>query len=517
MEFHFREFEKYSDLVSRNAKEFPDKVCIYFKDKTYTYKELDTMVRRTANVFMAHGVGFGDRVTLLLGNSPEFLFAYFAASMMGAVIVPLNTFLKEREVSINMNDCGSCFLVTGEAFAGVISPLRALVPDMKQVFSFEDTSFDSVNIYKDSAATDAPINVSINPKEDLSTIIYTSGTTGKPKGVMLTHYNLVENGKGYNAGVEGTVDDITLLVLPMFHSFTFLACVSGPFIMGAGIAILGSVMEMSKESYAHFVKRVRPTMLLGVPQVYSTMARMKLTPEQRELFTFRICFSGGAPLPVETIRLFKENYGVPLVEGYGLSEAAPGVAVNPPRGVQKPGSIGLPLIRIEMKVVDENDNEVPINTPGELCVRGPNIMKGYWNQPEETACALRGGWLHTGDVAIKDEDGYYSIVDRLKDLILTKGMNVYPREIEELLYAYPNVLTAAVIGVPDKDGSEIVVAYVKHSPDAKMDETEIKHYLKDKLANFKVPRRIIFTDDIPINASGKVSKKDLRLRHRETV
>jgi long-chain acyl-CoA synthetase len=218
---------------------------------------------------------------------------------------------------------------------------------------------------------------------------------------------------------------------------------------------------------------------------------------------------------VEVINTFKEMYGVPLVEGYGLSEASPGSAVNPRWGIQKVGTIGLPLPGIEMKVVDERGYDVPVKTPGELCIKGENVMKGYWNQPEETAKAIVNDWLHTGDVAIKDEDGYYRIVDRIKDLIITKGMNVYPREIEELLHHYKGIMQAAVVGVPDKDGSEVVIGYVKPEEGATLKETDIKEYLKEHLAAFKIPRRIIFTQDIPLTASGKVMKKELQKRYIE--
>ncbi len=506
------DFKKLPDFISLNAARHPDKPCIFFKDKVYSYRDVNDIVLKVGNVLIANGVKKGDRVVLLMGNCPEFIFSYFGVSAIGAVIVPQNIFLKEAEVSTNMNDCGAEYIITSNAFGEVIKGLQPLVPQMKKIFTYEDNNFNGVNIKTSPHAKAEQINTPID-YEDLTAIIYTSGTTGKPKGVMLTHHNLIVNSLQINQGVEARETDITMLVLPMFHSFTWVACVSGPLRLGGGIAILESVMDMSKEGYYEWLMKIRPTLMLGVPQVYAAMVRAKYPDEVKKNMPFRSYFSGGAPMPVETINQFFAAFHVPLVEGYGMSEASPGAAVNPRSGIQKPGTIGLPLPGIEMKIVDENDNELPINTPGELCIRGENVMKGYWNQPEETAKTLRNGWLHTGDVATKDEDGYYTIVDRIKDLIITKGMNVYPREIEEMLHHYKGIANAAVIGVPDKDGSEVVIAYVKPEQDTVLKERDIKEYLREKLAAFKIPRKVIFTDNIPVNASGKIMKKELKARY----
>jgi long-chain acyl-CoA synthetase len=300
----------------------------------------------------------------------------------------------------------------------------------------------------------------------------------------------------------------------MFHSISFLACVSGPLVEGTSVIILGSVADMSKAEYSGMISRLRPTMMLGVPAVYAALTRLKITPEARAEFPFRVCASGGAPLPVEVIKRFQELYGKPLIEGYGLSEASPGVAVNP-LDWQKPGTIGKPLPGIELMVADEEGNELPVNTPGELCVKGDNVMKGYWESPEETAKVIRNGWLRSGDVATKDEDGFYTIVDRIKDLIIVKGMNLYPREIEELLYRYDGVHSAAVVGVPDGEGSEIPVAFIKPEEGAELSERRLKSYISDNVALFKVPRRIVFIDEIPMTGSGKVFKKALKEKATE--
>lgn len=502
------EFRVFSDLIMKNCATYPDKDHLFFKERSNTYKQTGEAVLKTAAVLKANGVKKGDRVAIIMENCPEFLFAYGAVVILGAIVVPTNTFLTDKEIAVNLNDCTAEYIITSDIFAP-LQAVKELVPTVKKVFTYNKASFDAVEIYS-SPEQAVDIDTSFIDRGDSAAIIYTSGTTGNPKGVELTHKNLVENAKQYSEALHMTHHDRTLLMLPMFHSFSFLACVSGPLVEGTSVIILSSVADMTKAGFFESLAKLKPTMMLGVPAVYAALTRLKVNDDMKKAFTFRVCASGGAPLPVEVIKRFKEIYDIPIVEGYGLSEAAPGAAVNPLH-FQKPGSIGFPLPRIETRIVDADGSEVPVGVSGELCLRGENVMKGYWKKPKETAEVIKNGWLHTGDVAKKDEDGFIYIVDRIKDLIIVKGMNVYPREIDELLYQYKGVVAAAVVGVP-YEGSEVPIAYIQAEDGVKLNEAEIKAYLKEHIAAFKMPRRILLVNDIPMNAAGKVLKKELRER-----
>lgn len=503
------DFERIPELVSKNAAKYPNKTFIFFKNEKITYKMAEQEVLRTAHTLRQLGVKQGDRVSIMLGNSPEYIYAYFGIVTLGAIAVPQNTFLKGREVAIHLNDCGAGYFITSSAFAHVVEYLNENVSSLKAILSYEDTPFKSINI-KNEKADYTPITIE-SDKEDIASIIYTSGTTGLPKGVMLTHKNLLSNIAGFKYKLATKHKYKFIALLPLFHSYAYMATVLGPMESGCSIILLESIVEASKKEFKKMLMIRRPDLLLGVPQLYSAMAKKKLSWIARLLYPIKIHVSGGAPLPAETLERFNEVYGRPVIEGYGLSEASPIVSFNPLDGVKKPGTVGTVLCpEVEVKVVDENGNALPVGEAGELCVRGDNVMKGYWNQPEETAKALRDGWLHTGDIATIDSEGYITIVDRLKDLIITKGINVYPREIEELLYQYKGISLAAVIGIPDKDGDEIITAYIKANEGVTLTESEIKKYLKDNLAAYKVPKTIIITDNIPTTPTGKVMKRELR-------
>ncbi|MDR0454725.1 MAG: long-chain-fatty-acid--CoA ligase [Deferribacteraceae bacterium] len=505
------EFKILPDLISKNAAAYPDKVCIFFKECTYTYAQVEQKIVSTAITLKNNGVRRGDRVVILLENSPEFTFAYFGIMKLGAIAVPTNVFLKDREIAINMNDCDAEYIITSETFAERMTHIFELALQLKKIFSYGKVSFNTVHI---EDLTEELPEVNILPG-DLALVLYTSGTTGRPKGVMLEHRNVLANAETVAAFMKYNSDDRMLLVLPMFHATSMLASMLASLAQSAGVIILESILEVSKAYYPKMLAKLKPTLTVGVPALFATLTRAKVTPETREaVFPFRIALCGGAPLPVEIINRFKDVYGKIILEGYGLSEASPVLSVNPITK-QKVGTIGVPLPGVDIKIVDENDNEAPLNTPGELIARGPNVMRGYWNQPEESERTLRNGWLHTGDIASQDEEGYITIIDRLKDLILVKGMNVYPREIEELLYKYSGVITAAVVGIPDGEGSEIPVAYVKINPESEVTVDALKKYIRHNIASFKAPRRFIITDDIPLNAGGKVMKKELRERAKK--
>ena len=342
-------------------------------------------------------------------------------------------------------------------------------------------------------------------QDSISTFLYTSGTTGKQKAAMLTHKNLVVNSEQCYIGLQTKPDDTFMCVLPMFHVFAFTACILMPLWSGATITILESFQP--KEVIETLVKE-DITIFMGVPSMY-----VVLLEAGKKNITFpklRMAVSGGAALPVEIYRQGRDVMKLPIVEGYGLTEASPAVSFNPPDGIQKEGSIGLPIADIECKIFDEDDNELPAEVIGELCARGGNVMLGYYNQPDETARTLRGGWLHTGDLAKKDEEGYIYIVDRKKDMVIVAGLNVYPREVEEVIYQYPKVREAAVIGLPDKLRGEYVKAFVVLKEGEECHSKELLRFMSEKLAAYKLPRHIEFIESLPKNSTGKIMKRILK-------
>jgi long-chain acyl-CoA synthetase len=504
------EYNNLSELISKNAKNYPDKPAIFFKDNIFTYSKAEEIIRHTAGVLYKSGVRFGDRVAILLENSPEFIFAYMSIVKIGAVAVPTNVFLKDLEIATNLNDCSTGYIITSDTFAERVKQLPKLILDLKKIFTFTKASFDSIVITTAEAEL-KPVEVT---RDDLAMVLYTSGTTGRPKGAMLTHNNFLANAESFSRAFTVKHDDRLLLLLPMFHATSLTCCINCPLYHGASIIIMESILEVNRAEYPKMLERLQPSLLVGVPALYSTLAKVKHAGEIRESFPFRVCICGGAPLPEEIINRFKTVYNSIILEGYGLSEASPAIAFNPV-SKQKIGSIGLPIDGVKVRIVDDYGNDLPANTPGELIAKGPNVTKGYWGQEEETEKVLKDGWLYTGDIATRDKEGYLYIVDRKKDLILVKGMNVYPREIEELLYKYNGVVSAAVVGVPDGEGSEIPVAYLKLDPHENVTMDAIKAYLRHNLASYKVPRYITITDDIPLNAGGKVVKRALKERAAE--
>jgi long-chain acyl-CoA synthetase len=497
-------FSSVSEMLTVNAERFPRKTYIFFNDEKISYRKACEETIRAANALAANGVGHGDMVAILISNSPEFIYAYFGIFMLGAVTVPINTFLSGREIAVILNDCGAKYIVTSEEFEKIIYTLKSEVKTIKHIFTFQDQSFASVNISRYSAVKDFT-----GPKvelDDLASLMYTSGTTGISKGVMLTHRNLLANTYGAKYKFNTTPKLRVVCILPLFHTYTLMTTILAPIEAGCSIILLATVKDMTKKRFKRQLIFLRPTFLFGVPQLFAAFAKMDANFLTRLLFPFNFCISGGAPLAAEIYRKFYKNFHMPVLEGYGLTETSPVVAFSP-RYRPKAGSVGTPLYNMKVKIVDRDDNTLPVNTRGELCVQGPAVMKGYWNKPEETAQALKNGWLHTGDIASVDEEGYITIVDRIKDMIISKGMNVYPREVEDLLYKYPGVQLAAVIGLK-LNADEVITAYL--SVDTTYDEKGLRSFLKENLAVYKHPKNIIITDKIPITSSGKVAKQALK-------
>jgi len=339
---------------------------------------------------------------------------------------------------------------------------------------------------------------------DLAVIIYTSGTTGRPKGAMLSHGNLLANVNSCRIVLSAVQDDRFVVLLPMFHSFMLCVGVFLPMLVG-GSSVLIKSLHPPKNVILEIMHR-QATILPAIPQFFRTLANAQAPAD----LPLRICISGGAPLPAEILREFNEKMPIPLLEGYGLSEASPVVSMNPLAGPWKAGSIGKPIPDVEITVQNDDGEKLGSGETGEICVRGSNVMQGYWNQPEETAKALRHGWLLTGDIGHCDADGYYYITDRKKDMLLVNGINVYPREIEETIYKFPGVKEAAVIGVPDARRGEQPIAFVSANEGTRLDEKAIQHFVREKLADYKVPRRVIVLTGLPRNATGKILKTQLK-------
>jgi len=478
-----------------------DKTALNYKGTSITYGQLDRMVLAYACYLKKAGVKEGDKVVLSCLNSPEFIYSYFGTVRNGAVIVPINLLLTMEEIMYVVKDSEAKFMIMHPVILQKAKLSKEMVEKALGVTLIVlDEEFNrqlagiSTEGFEDFKNEDA-----------ISTFLYTSGTTGKQKAAMLTHKNLVENSDQCYIGLQARPDDIYLCVLPMFHVFAFTACILMPLYSGATISILESFQP--KEVIETLLKD-EITIFMGVPSMYVVL--LEAGKKNISFPKLRLAVSGGAALPVEIYRQGREVMKLPIVEGYGLTEASPAVSFNPPDGIQKEGSIGLPLPRVECKIFDEDDNEVPAGVVGELVVRGGNVMLGYYNQPEESAKALRNGWLHTGDLAKKDEDGYIYIVDRKKDMVIVAGLNVYPREVEEVIYQYPKVKEAAVIGLADKLRGEYVKAFVVLKEGEECHSKELLRFMKEKLAAYKLPRHIEFVESLPKNSTGKIMKRILK-------
>jgi long-chain acyl-CoA synthetase len=484
----------------------PEKTALQWKGTAISYGELDSKVSACAAYLRAAGLAKGEKVVLSCMNSPEFVYSYLGTVRLGAVIVPINLMLTMEEIIYIVKDSGAKYMLihpfimakanlTVAVLEGALG-VRVIVLDDAFKQSLTETQAKLAGASNADEATD---------ENAISTFLYTSGTTGKQKAAMLSHKNLMTNSDQCYTGLGAEPEDVYMCVLPMFHVFAFTACILMPLYSGATVVILESFQP---KEVIESLMQDGITIFMGVPAMYGVL----LNAGKKDIHfpKLRRCVSGGAALPVEIYREAREVMKLPVIEGYGLTEASPACSFNPPLGVQKELSIGLPLEGIECKIANDDDEEVPAGEVGELLVRGNNVMQGYWNQSEETEKALRGGWLHTGDLAKKDEDGYIFIVDRKKDMIVVSGLNVYSREVEEVIYQHPAVKEAAVAGIPDKQRGEYVKAFIVLKEGESCTTEDMSHYLAKYLAAYKLPRRIQFIDALPKNSSGKILKRMLR-------
>jgi long-chain acyl-CoA synthetase len=483
----------------RSADRFPDRPAVRLDDTVLTYADLAADSARAATLLQRRGIGPGDRVAVMLPNTPEFAVVYYGVLRAGGVVVPMNPLLKEREVAYYLVDSQSRVIVTGASCAAdaKAGAARAQAQCVVVGPDFGDL------LMSVPPATGAAERRGV----DTAVILYTSGTTGQPKGAELTHANLATNVDVFASDlVHAGPHDVIFGGLPLFHSFGQTCGLNAAVRVGACLTL---VSRFAPEKVFEVCQRDRVTVFEGVPTMYVALLGHP-GRSAYDMSALRACVSGGAALPVEVMRGFEKAFGCMILEGYGLSETSPVASFNHPDQVRKPGSIGTPIRGVDMRVVDEFGKDVAVGDVGEIAIRGHNVMKGYWRRPEATAEAIPDGWFRTGDLARVDDDGYFFIVDRRKDLVIRGGYNVYPREIEEVLYEHAAIAEAAVIGIPDAALGEEVGAAVVLKPGSTVTAQEIQEYVKGQVAAYKYPRRVWLLDALPKGPTGKVLKREIR-------
>ena len=492
--------ENLARILTETAAEHGDRVAFKLDDAELTYAALDGASARVAGLLKAKGVEPGDRVGLMLPNVPYFPAIYYAILRAGAVVVPMNVLLKEREVAYYLDDSGAKLLFAWHGFAEAAdaggaaagSECILVTPgEFEQLLGEQDPAEDVVE----------------RGSDDTAVILYTSGTTGQPKGAELTHPNLHKNCSMTSVTLgKFSHEDVLLGALPLFHSFGQTCTMNSAVSVGATVTM---IPRFDPEKALEILGRDGVTVFQGVPTMYNAMLHANRA-DSADVSTLRLCMSGGAAIPVELIRAFEEKFDSPILEGYGLSETSPVASFNHPDKERKAGSIGTPIEGVEMRIRDDDGNDAAQGEVGEIVIRGHNVMKGYWERPEATDEAIDAdGWFRSGDLAKVDEDGYFFIVDRKKDLIIRGGYNVYPREVEEILYEHPAVQEAAVVGIPDDSLGEEVAAAVVLKEGETLDAQELKAYVKEQVAAYKYPRKVWFLDELPKGPTGKILKREI--------
>jgi long-chain acyl-CoA synthetase len=489
--------ESLADNLTGAALRHPQSPALRFGDTVTTYAEFDEATARIAGMLAERGLRPGDRVGIMLPNVPQFAIAYYGVMRAGGVVVPMNVLLKQREVEFYLGDSQAKLIFAwhepadaAQAGAAVVGAECLVVEP--EAFARRLAGAEPVREVVDRAA------------DDTAVILYTSGTTGKPKGAELTHANLAINADVSKALFSLDHDDVVLGALPLFHAFGQTCGLNAAISAGASLAL---IPRFDAEKALATVERDRVTVFEGVPTMFAALLHYP-ERERFDVSTLRVCVSGGAALPVEVLRGFERAFGCVILEGYGLSETSPVACFNHPDRERKPGSIGTPVEGVEMKLVDLHRRDAPPGEAGEIAIRGHNVMKGYWNRPDATAAAIDDdGWFYSGDIARVDAEGHYFIVDRKKELIIRGGYNVYPREVEEVLYEHPAVREAAVIGIPHAELGEEVGAAVALKAGARITESELRDYVKANIAAYKYPRHIWFVDELPKGPTGKILKR----------
>ncbi|NIM45484.1 MAG: long-chain-fatty-acid--CoA ligase [Nitrososphaeria archaeon] len=521
------------DLLRQAVDKHPEASAIVFEGRKMSFRELDELSDRVAAALVDLNVEKGDRVALLLPNVPQFPIGFYGALKAGAVVVPCNSLYRERELRYQLNDSGAETIIALDLLYSTVEKIRSetklrsaavtnvrdYLPSAKRIIGplfkkelRKRTFPDTLNFFDLIKRPPRPPKVEIDPKEDLAVLQYTGGTTGVSKGAMLTHGNLVSNTLMVSNWLPFTERDIHLAVLPFFHIFGLTCAMTAP--LSAGNTII-PLPRFTAKKVLEVIQSYRVTLFCGVPTMYVALINHPDT-SRYDLTSIRKCVSGAAPLPLAVMNKFNELTNGNLVEGYGLTEASPVTHCNPLDKKEKvrSGSIGIPFPDTDSRIVDldKSEKEVEPGEAGELAIKGPQVMKGYWKMSEETENVLRGDWLLTGDIAKIDEDGYFYIVDRKKDMIDASGLKVWPREVEDVLYEHPGVREAAVIGVPDPYRGETVKAFVslKEEYKEKIDKEELINFCREKIASYKAPSLIEFKDELPKTLIGKILRRALR-------
>lgn len=505
------------DFFNRNAGARPEKPYLLFYDRTITYGQANAMAKRLAQGLMSLGVKKGDRVAFMMHNIPEYVISLQSLFKLGAIAVPMNPNYTLHELTHQFNDSGSETVIVAAPFASKAVELRAsdktplqniIVVDLASSSLNEPEVIDFYTLIEKSPETEPDIEVF---PEDIAMLQYTGGTTGLSKGCCLTNFNLLAMAYQDYFWFKPALPDnnfVNLAAIPFYHIYGFNTSINLNMIAGGTIVI---VDLPTPDNLLATINRFKPTFLAAVPaMIYALNQHPDITTS--EIKSIKAIISGSSPLAVEAMKKFEELAQAVITEGYGMSETSNVLTCNPMFTQRKPGTVGIPGPDVDIKIVDLEDGvtEVPLGQPGELIARGPQIMTGYWQNPEETAKVFRDGWLYTGDIATMDEDGYITIVDRKKDMILCSGFNVYPREIDEVLYGHPKILDACTIGIPDPKRGETPKAFIVLKPGETMTEEEVKEYCRQFLAPYKVPTEVAFIDELPRTSVGKPMRRALR-------
>ncbi len=524
------------EYLDKTVEKWPKRKAIKFQNWSITYEKLKNYAEVMAANLRKSGIETGDRVALMLPNTPQMIISYWAILKAGGVVTMTNPLYMETEIVHQLNDSSAKFIITVDMLWPKLNKLRDKLPIQKYfITKISDTlKFPLKQLYdlkrlKDKSTPKVPYNDSsvlkwrtllegketysapnIRPLEDTALLQYTGGTTGLSKGCKITHANLGANIQQFHAMLHklGREQEIVLGILPYFHIYGLTVCLNYSTSLGATMVPFPRYVPLDVLKAMH---KLKPTLFPGAPSLYMSLLQQKELAKF-DIASIKYCVSGSSPMPVEAIKQFNSVFGSTIVEGFGLTEASPVTHLNPLDGKKKAGSIGVPVPGTDAAIVDMEVGSIPLapGKMGELIVRGPQVMKGYYNKPDETAGAIRNGWLYTGDIAYMDEEGYFYIVDRKKDMIISSGYNIYPREVDEVLYEHPKIQEAVAVGLPHKTRGEIVKIYIVLKEGQSMDRTEIIAYCREKLAGYKVPRQVEFRKELPKTMVGKVLRRALR-------
>ncbi len=505
-----------AELWKERARRFAGKTYLHFRERAWSYAEMKLQAEKAAGLMKSLGAQKGEHIAVLVPNSPEFLFLWFGAMLGGFTAVTINTLLKAEELSYIIDDCDARILMTTPAFRRLLEPVLPGLGKLEHVILTEaDNQFNGSRLLLEEIQQAEPFAAAALTGSDKASMIYTSGTTGHPKGVILSHSNILYNSYVTHQLIDLEESDTALCIMPLFHVNAQIASMMSTLWAGASVVLEDG---FKPRSFIGTLKQYRCTTFSGVPTIYNFLNEMK-EAEGEDLSFLKACICGAAPMPVEVFNSFEQKFKGKIIEGYGLSEGTCVSSLNPLRGERKIGSIGLAIPGQEMRIVSANVEGqnifLPDNTIGEIVIRGPNVMQGYYKKEEATRATIVDGWLHTGDLGLRDSDGYFYITGRKKEMIIQGGENIYPKEIEEVLYRFEPVLECAIVGIPDAKYGEVVGAFIIPKEGVSITAAEVRGFLREKIANYKMPRVIEFVKSFPKTATGKIQKSRIVESYRK--